>query len=152
MLSGALVGISAVSLGFGQVHGLTLGFGTTLIGEAVDYSIYFYLQRSGQLNPGHLWRTIWLGVATSIAGFGALLFSGFPGLAQLGTYSISGLIAAAVVTRYVLPTLLPQQLNVRDLSGPGRTLDALLERATRLRWLPLLLALLAIGVVATHAG
>ncbi|MGT2490864.1 hypothetical protein ACU4GD_10890 [Cupriavidus basilensis] len=28
----------------GMVHGLTLGFGTTLIGEAVDYSIYLFVQ------------------------------------------------------------------------------------------------------------
>lgn len=152
VLSGALVGIAAVSLSFGQVHGLTLGFGTTLIGEAVDYSIYFYLQRAGQLNPGHFWRTIWLGVSTSIAGFAALLFSGFPGLAQLGVYSISGLITAAVVTRYILPALLPQQLSLRDLSRPGLALDGMLGYATRMRWLPLLLALIAAGVVYTHAG
>src|SRR5436190_2101153 len=32
--TGVVAGIAAVSLGFGQVHGMTLGFGTTLIGEA----------------------------------------------------------------------------------------------------------------------
>ncbi|MHB8551070.1 MAG: MMPL family transporter [Acidiferrobacterales bacterium] len=152
VLSGALVGIASVSLSFGQVHDLTLGFGTTLIGEAVDYSIYFSLQRAGQLNPGHFWRTIWLGVATSIAGFAPLLFSGFPGLAQLGVYSISGLIAAALVTRYVLPALVPRQLNLRDLSRPGFALDRLLDFAARLRWLPLLLALAAVAIVFAHAG
>ncbi len=152
VLSGALVGIAAVSLRFGQVHDLTLGFGTTLIGEAVDYSIYFYLQRAGQLNPGNFWRTIWLGVATSIAGFAPLLFAGFPGLAQLGVYSISGLIAAAIVTRYVLPALVPQQLKLRDLSRPGFALDRVLDIATRLRWLPLLLAIASVGVIFAHAG
>ena len=30
--------------GFGAVHGITLGFGVTLIGEAVDYSIYLFVQ------------------------------------------------------------------------------------------------------------
>jgi hypothetical protein len=44
-----LAGIAAVSLGFGQVHGITLGFGTTLIGEAVDYAIYYLIQaRAGR--------------------------------------------------------------------------------------------------------
>ena len=152
VLSGALVGIASVSLRFGQVHALTLGFGTTLIGEAVDYSIYFYLQRAGHLNPGHFWRTIWLGVATSIAGFAPLLFSGFPGLAQLGIYSISGLIAAAIVTRHVLPALVPQKLKLRDLSGPGFALDRLLDFASHLRWLPLLLSLAAAGTVYARAG
>ncbi|MEK7415317.1 MAG: hypothetical protein AAB263_18580, partial [Planctomycetota bacterium] len=152
VLSGALVGIATVSLCFGQIHGLTLGFGTTLIGEAVDYSIYFYLQRTGQLNPGSFWRTIWLGVITSIAGFASLLFSSFPGLLQLGVYSISGLITAAIVTRYVLPVLVPQQIKLRNLSRPGMALDGILNFATRLRWWLLLLALAAAGVVSTHAG
>jgi predicted exporter len=42
--SGAVIGIAAVALGFGAVHGVTLGFGITLIGESVDYSIYFFVQ------------------------------------------------------------------------------------------------------------
>src|SRR5262249_886617 len=42
--SGILAGIAAVSLVFGNVHGITLGFGTTLIGEAIDYSIYLFVQ------------------------------------------------------------------------------------------------------------
>ncbi|MGH8277050.1 MAG: MMPL family transporter, partial [Steroidobacteraceae bacterium] len=42
--SGALAGVAAVALGFGVVHGITLGFGITLIGEAVDYSIYLFIQ------------------------------------------------------------------------------------------------------------
>lgn len=152
VLSGTLVGITAVSLAFGQVHGLTLGFGTTLIGEAVDYSIYFYLQRAGQLQQGRFWRTIWLGVSTSLAGFAALLFSSFPGLAQLGIYSISGLLTAVVVTRYVLPTLLPQQLRLRDLSRPALALDTLLGQAARVRWLPFVMALAAAIIVFGHAG
>ena len=44
VVSGALAGIAAVSLGFGAVHGITLGFGTALIGEAVDYSVYLFVQ------------------------------------------------------------------------------------------------------------
>lgn len=152
VLSGTLCGIAAVSIVFGQVHGLTLGFGTTLIGEAVDYSIYFYLQRAGQFGSGHFWRTIWLGVLTSTAGFMAMLFSDFPGLAQLGVYSICGLAAAVVVTRYVLPILLPHQLKLRDLSRPARALDALLGHTTRVYWLPFVFALAACGVVAAHYG
>jgi predicted exporter len=37
------MGVAAVALGFGAVHGITLGFGITLIGESVDYSIYFFV-------------------------------------------------------------------------------------------------------------
>ncbi|WP_164081694.1 hypothetical protein, partial [Stenotrophomonas maltophilia] len=47
------------------------------------------------------WPTIRLGVLTSVCGFASMLFSGFPGLVQLGLYSIVGLVTAALVTRYV---------------------------------------------------
>ena len=152
VVSGALVGITAVSLVFGQVHGLTLGFGTTLIGEAVDYSIYYFMQRSVATNPNNFWRTIWLGVLTSIAGFAALLCSSFPGLAQLGMYSISGLIAAVLVTRYVLPVLMPRHVVLRDLSQAGATLDRLIGNAANLRWWVAALVLSAAGVILLHSG
>ena len=152
VLSGVAAGIAAVSLGFGQVHGLTLGFGTTLIGEAVDYSIYFFIQRSSSTVSANFWRTIWLGVLTSIAGFAALLSSSFPGLAQLGLYSISGLVAAVLVTRYVLPVLTPKQLALRDLSQAGASLDHGIARAAALRWPVIALALAACAVVLLHNG
>jgi len=37
-----------------------------------------------------------------------MLWSGFPGLAQLGLFSIAGLLAALLVTRFVLPELARQ--------------------------------------------
>ncbi len=127
MLSGALAGVAAVSLGFGAVHGMTLGFGTTLIGEAVDYAIYLFVQR-GQARQDEdfmqrFWPTIRLGVLTSVCGFAALLLSGFNGLAQLGLYSLAGLVAAALVTRWVLPGLLPRNFAVRDVTPLGRRLQ-----------------------------
>jgi len=47
--SGALAGVAAVALGFPAVHGITLGFGITLIGEAVDYSVYFFVQQAADV-------------------------------------------------------------------------------------------------------
>ncbi|HXN16057.1 MAG TPA: MMPL family transporter, partial [Usitatibacter sp.] len=149
VISGGLAGIAAVSLGFGTVHGITLGFGTTLIGEAVDYSIYFLVQAEHGSQAGdrawldRFWPTIRIGVLTSIAGFSALLFSGLPGLMQLGLYSITGLIAAAAVTRFVLPALLPSRFRVRDLSALGRRLAAIAAGMVRLRAVVLVLALAA---------
>ncbi|MFC1719624.1 MMPL family transporter [Pseudomonadota bacterium] len=157
VLSGAVAGIAVVSLGFGEVHGITLGFGTALIGEAVDYSIYLFVQSD---NTGgdrrnwtiEFWPTIRLGVVTSIFGFAALLFSGFPGLAQLGLYSISGLISAALVTRFVLPYLLPDNFQVHDVSRIGRILSDLTTHAARLRWPAIVVLVLAGGIVAQHRG
>ncbi|MDR7380193.1 putative exporter [Rhodoferax ferrireducens] len=152
VLAGALAGVAAVSLGFGTVHGLTLGFGTTLIGEAVDYSIYLFVQSDQAALAGgagkdgwvrRFWPTIRLGVMTSICGFSSLLLSGFPGLAQLGLYSIAGLVAAATVTRFVLPQLLPARFRVRDVSALGARLARVVRRAAALRWAVLGLCVLA---------
>jgi predicted exporter len=110
--SGALAGVAAVSLGFGSVHGITLGFGATLIGEAVDYAIYLFTQTEPGSPPEQtlprIWPTLRLGVLTSLCGFSAMLFSGFTGLAQLGLFSIAGLLVAVSVTRWVLPSLMPK--------------------------------------------
>jgi len=131
--TGALIGVAAVALGFGAVHGITLGFGVTLIGEAVDYSIYFFIQSARSSWKERLWPTMRLGMLTSVCGFASLLPSGFPGLAQLGAYSISGLVAAAAVTRCVLPQLLPRGFAIRDLAPLGARIASLLERAGAVR-------------------
>jgi predicted exporter len=137
--TGALVGVAAVALGFGAVHGITLGFGITLIGESVDYSIYFFIQSRRALNvaAGRTWQQLWwptirLGMLTSVCGFASLLPSGFPGLKQLGLYSISGLIAAALVTRFVLPALLPPDFAIRDLTLLGNRVAGLLQGVRRI--------------------
>jgi predicted exporter len=155
VISGALAGIAAVSLGFGSVHGITLGFGTALIGEAVDYSIYLFVQSEQQGADQQFWierfwPTIRLGVLTSIFGFASLLLSGFPGLAQLGLYAIAGLVAAASVTRFVLPHLLPPKFRIHDVSAIGAGLSRWVERAASLRWVATLLLLAACAILIQH--
>ena len=162
--TGVLAGIAAVSLGFGQVHGMTLGFGTTLIGEAVDYAIYYLIQARGSGREGpategepsdaarwlrRSWPTVRLGLFTSLIGFAALVFAGFPGLAQLGVFSIAGLAAAAATTRFVFPAIAP-----RGAPGVGlrERLGRFMRRAAaalpRLRFAFAALAVLAaIGLV-----
>jgi len=162
--TGAVTGVAAVALGFGAVHGITLGFGITLIGESVDYSIYFFVQsRRGLKDDGgsssswqqRWWPTIRLGMLTSVCGFASLLPSGFPGLAQLGLYSISGLIAAALVTRFVLPALLPRDFAIHDVAPLGNWVARVLRPVRRLpaaglAGLSVALALLALAALYRH--
>ena len=161
--SGALLGIAAVALGFGAVHGITLGFGVTLIGESVDYSIYFFIQSLREQTVAsmsgswqrQLWPTIRLGMLTSVCGFASLLPSTFPGLAQLGLYSISGLVTAALVTRFVLPQLLPRRFSLRDVTPLGRWLgglrDSVRKAGDRVIWaLAAAIAMAALFVLYRH--
>lgn len=155
VITGVLAGIAAVSLGFGAVHGITLGFGTALIGEAVDYSIYLFVQsEQADTDQQHwikrFWPTIRLGVLTSVCGFASLLLSGFPGLAQLGLYAIAGLVAAAAMTRFVLPQLLPTKFRIHDVSAIGRVLGRLTQRASVLRWPAVIVLVAACAVLVAN--
>ena len=145
--TGVVVGIAAVGLGFGSVHGMTLGFGITLIGEAVDYAIYYLIQARGRSADGTGWQrwlasgwpTMRLGLLTSVCGFSALLLSGFPGLRQLGLFSVTGLVAALLTTRYVLPLLMPDGAQGQGaraaLGAAGRAAMRALPRTRVLWWL-----------------
>lgn len=157
--SGALAGIAGVALGFGVVQGVTLGFGVTLIGEGVDYSIYLFIQSRAHAGAGvgtgadwrqSVWPTIRLGMLTSICGFATLLVSSFPGLAQLGLYSLVGVLAAGLVTRFVLPELLPRGFEIRDLTAIGSAAARVLEKASAGRGVLGLIAVAAIIVLVLH--
>ncbi|MDQ6626837.1 MAG: MMPL family transporter [Pseudomonadota bacterium] len=153
--TGVLAGIACVSLGFGQVHGMTLGFGTTLIGEAVDYAIYYLVQtrRSASADAAPAagrwlrdsWPTVRLGLFTSIIGFAALVFAGFPGLAQLGVFSIAGLLGAALTTRFVFPLIAPD-------GAPGEGLRRRLGHFMQRAALALPRLQLAFGLIAVAAA
>ncbi len=145
--TGVVVGIAVVSLLFGGVHAMTLGFGTTLIGEAVDYAIYYLIQarQAGRAQwEKQGWPTVRLGLLTSVCGFAALVFSGFPGLQQLGVFSVAGLVTAALFTRYVMPLMMPDGARGQGLRlALGRAADRAVSWLPRLRW-----PLLALGVAA----
>ena len=105
-----LTGIACVLFFDGFIHGITIAFGITIIGIAVDYPIHLYTHSlSKQNNHASLvqsMQTIWpmirLGLITSIIGFSAILWSDFSGLQQLGIFAISGLLMAAFSSRFLL--------------------------------------------------
>mgnify|MGYP006314890421 CR=1 FL=1 len=161
--TGAIAGITAVSLGFSSVHGMTLGFGITLIGEAIDYAIYLFVQympstgSSDKTNTqdnssfsSSFWPTIRLGVVTSIVGFSTMLFSGFTGLAQLGLFSIVGIVVAAITTRYVLPVLLPSDFHVRQPERLGILLVKIVNKLLHLKISILLVTAIALVFLVTR--
>ena len=154
--SGATAGVAAVSLAFGSVHGVTLGFGATLLGEGVDYAIYLFTNSAPgsapRRNLARVWPTLTLGVLTSVVGFSALMFSDFTGLAQLGLFSIAGLIVAYAVTRFVLPELVPEHFGVRPAAGLGSALAGAARGAGVLRIPLLILFALSIAWLVSRSG
>jgi predicted exporter len=154
--SGALAAIAVVSLVFGFVHGITLGFGVTLIGESLDYAIYLFTQtgrlESGQDTLSRIWPTLRLGMLTSVAGFSAMLFSSFTGFAQLGLFSITGLVVAAGVTRFVLPQLLPAGFYAVGADAISAPLRGIIAHRRLLRRGVILVLLASGAALVLHRG
>jgi len=81
-----------------------------------------------------------------------LLVSTFPGLAQLGLYSLTGVLAAGLVTRFVLPELLPRDFRIKDLTPIGRRAARLLQKASAGRIAVALIAVCAAIVLTLYRG
>ncbi len=115
LVTGLLVAGITVFWVFGFIHGMTLAFGATLIGVAIDYPLHAcaHLEagRSARKTIMGVWPTIRLGATTTAIGYGAMLFSSFPGLSQLGLFAIVGLLTAAAATRWLLPVLVPRKVT-----------------------------------------
>ena len=100
LLVGVAGALSVTTLLFGKVHLLTLVFGASLVGVAVDYGIHWFAARQGnsqieslqllhRLLPGLL--LAWL---TSALAYLALGLTPIPGLRQMAVFSVAGLTAA----------------------------------------------------------
>ena len=136
LLLGAAAGALAVQLCFGFVHGITLGFGMTMLGVTVDYPVLLIGHRkpaeaaNGTLRRiGHAFN---LAVLTASLGLTGMVFAGLPGLSQLGVFSVAGILTAAGVTRFMLPALIvAADLAPVSAGDPGRLLR--FEQARRWR-------------------
>ena len=100
MLVGAAAGALAVTLVFGQVHGIAIAFGFTLLGVAVDYPLHTF---SHVAHPHGVWPTLRIGAATTAIAYAIFLIGGSPGLAQLGLFAVVGVASATLATAWLRP-------------------------------------------------
>lgn len=145
VLTGLLAGTAAVRLGFGEVHGITLAFGVTLLGVTIDYPLHqlWHQRRTGSA-PIH--RRLLISAVSTAVGFAAMAVAGYPGLQQLALLSATGIVVAAATTVWVLPLLVPKGLGPAANGTVG-------ERVCLPRWLPgAVAATLVLGGIAAAAG
>ena len=139
LLIGVIVATAFILLFYEQIHGITLVFGVTLAGVAVDYPIHLLTgglswNRKDERNKlQKVWRTLRLGVFSTVIAYGAFLLSGFDGLQQLGTFTIVGLVTAALFSRWVLPLIADHREPPSGLPGVHGRLKSLGRSATRFR-------------------
>lgn len=149
LAGGILAAITAVQLVFGSIHGISLTFGITLIGVAIDYPVHVASHVSGgsglDAAVRRVWPTLRLGALTTVAAFIPLALSSFPGLSQMGLFAIVGLVVAAGITRWVVPSVAPFE---NRFAGP-ETLATWLAGNRVFRFLrPIALALAALALVS----
>ncbi len=75
-----------------------------------------------------------------------MLLSSFNGLSQLGVLSFTGVLAAGLVTRWVLPSLAPREFSVFEAAA--RLPIERVAGARRLRWLIWPAAIVALIFIA----
>lgn len=145
--------IAACQLVFGQVHILTLTFGTSLIGVSVDYSLHYFVNRmrAGADRPPHnIVPALILGCTTTVAGYLTLLIAPIPGLRQIALFSAVGLAVACAAVILIYPGI-DRRVMGRDVPGWAQRfaeLDvaALVPRAAWWTVSALLLAVTVFGV------
>ena len=141
-----------VQLVFGFVHGIAFGFGMTMLGVTVDYPVLLIGHRkSNETATGTLARigqAFRLAVLTAALGLTGMVFSGFPGIAQLGLFAATGVLASAGVTRFVLPRLIVAA-NLAPVTAGNPAGLLRVERLRRFRlWAAIPVVLAAFWLVA----
>jgi len=140
---------------FGSVHGVALGFGITMLGVSLDYPVLMIGHRkSGEPAPATRARigpAFILAVITATLGLAAMVFSGFPGLSQLGVFSAVGLATAALATWWILPRLVVAA-NLAPVAPGSAAWLARIERLRHWRLLGLLPLVIAATWLAARGG
>ena len=124
-----LLGTLATAMVFDSVHSLTLALGASLIGICIDYPIHVMVHSGKHQNTPLasvrlLWPSLFMGGLTTVIGYGALGFTGFPGFEQIAVFALFSIAASLGLTRWVLPALLTHtSLHAVHLPGVSAWLD-----------------------------
>lgn len=123
LLVGCLIALSLSLLIFDRLHLITLAFGASLIGVAIDYSLHYLCAREDSAHkrstnpdssPSPLRRIfpgLALGLLSSVMAYAAQAAAPFPGLRQMAIFSVLGLIGAWMTVVCWLPLLSSMSKN-----------------------------------------
>lgn len=153
---GIICGMAAVLAVHGQIHVITVVFGASLIGEAIDYAIQYF---AAHLGAGPEWEPrkglrrilpgLIIALVTSLVGYAALSLTPFPAISQIALFAFSGLAAAWLSVVLLLP-LFVRHPDKRDVEQIVRLPQCIL-RYWRERVTPRAALLLCATVVAFSA-
>lgn len=107
---GILSGFLATTEIFKSIHILTFVFSTTLIGICVDYSLHYFA------GGKKVFKSLTVGLLTTISAFFVLLFSDFELLKQIAVFTITGLICVYLIVILFYPIFIKETFKIRQMS------------------------------------
>jgi predicted exporter len=147
-----LVALLVSSLWFGQLSGITVGFGAVLLGITIDFGLHVYFALLyGRGTRAELLqsvaRPVLFGGLTTLVAFSMLLQSELPGQRQLAVFAIAGIVAAVLLSLFILPHFIGQGSQRPDMSRSYSR--HIYETVPALRWVVLSLW---VGIVILSAS
>lgn len=153
---GILAAILGVVVVHGELHLITLVFGASLIGEAIDYAVQYFAAHMG---AGSQWQPLpglrriapglCMALLTSLLGYGVLILSPFSALQQIALFAICGLLTAWLSVFLLLPAFLnkPSRRDPEQaVALPRRFLAAWEQHLSPRRATVLVLALTVVAI------
>ncbi|HEY2773000.1 MAG TPA: MMPL family transporter [Candidatus Binatia bacterium] len=138
-LGGIIVATALGIVVFGNLDGLTLAFGASLIGVAIDYPIYLlnHVMVIGGRRRDIVRRvapSLSMGALTTVAGFAGMSLTSFPGFREIGFFAAVGIASALAITLGVVPWFLDEESRpVRPSGLTSRALDSAMRWSLRRR-------------------
>jgi predicted exporter len=108
LAAGVLVAMTFSLVAFGELHVLTLAFGSALIGVGIDYPVHLVHHHdlaAPTTSPTDTLRAVWpsllLAGSTTTAGLLGLGLAGFPGLREMAAFACAGIVGALAATLWL---------------------------------------------------
>ena len=115
--TGVLAGLIVTLLCFKEIHLITLVFGSSVIGVAMDYSLHYLCEHYKNNSDGNtsfsnnilsqIFPGITMAMLTSAIAYAAIGFAPFPVLRQIALFSCTGLAVAWLTVVSLFPHMLP---------------------------------------------
>lgn len=102
-----------VQLIFGSIHGLTLAFGSGIVGLAVDYGLHGAFNSESK----QTWKSNSIGFLTTLTGLVVMIMSGIPLIKQMMIFAVLGLFFGFMFF-YFLCRFAPRYFTMKSLNLP----------------------------------
>ncbi len=141
MIFGSAVAVLACQLIFGEIHGITIAFGTSLLGVGLDYVEHYYAhfvltpEVPAKTTMKIVAPSLVLGAFTTIIGFIGLGAAGLTGLRQMAVFSVIAIMASMAATYWMVPPWMPVTYKPpRTLGVVNRLVLRLMVKLTSRTW------------------